>query len=278
MSIFHAIVLGITQGLSEFLPISSSGHLILVPWLFRWEEFTGDADFNKTFDVALHIGTFIGALTYFRADIAKYARAAWTSLRSRSVETTDQRVGWLLLASAIPAAIIGATLEDPIQEHTGRPWLIGLMLIVFGVVLLAADRLLGKRDADEFQLRDALFMGMAQAVALQPGVSRSGATISMGRRMGFSREAAARLSFLMAMPITGGAGLYKGFKELVLGDGIPAGTGAAFLWGMLAAAITGWVAVYLVLRIVRTKSFLPFVLYRVAAGAAVIVIAATSWR
>jgi undecaprenyl-diphosphatase len=194
------------------------------------------------------------------------------------VETTDQRVGWLLLVSAIPAAIIGATLEDPIQERTGRPWLIGLMLIVFGLVLLAADRLLGRRDADELQLRAALFMGMAQAVALQPGVSRSGATISMSRWLGFNRESAARLSFLMAMPITGGAGLYKGFKELVVGEGIPAGTGPEFFWGMVAAAVTGWIAVYLVLRIVRTKSFLPFVIYRVAAGAAVIVIAATSWR
>jgi undecaprenyl-diphosphatase len=278
MPIFHAIILGLTQGLSEFLPISSSGHLILVPWLFRWTELTSNPDLNKTFDVALHIGTFVGALAYFRADIARYIAAAWRSLRRRSIDSVDERIAWLLLVSAVPAAIIGAALEDPIQDHTGQPWLIGLMLVVFGLVLLAADRLPGRRRTEGFRLQDALLMGAAQAAALQPGVSRSGATMSMGRRIGFDRESAARLSFLMALPITGGAGLYKAFDVFVKGDGIPAGTGGAFVWGMVTAAVTGWAAVYLLLRLVRTHSFLPFVVYRVVVGVAVIAIAATSWR
>src|SRR5918993_1204132 len=149
--VLHAIVLGITQGLSEFLPISSSGHLILVPWLFGWEELTGpaNADLNKTFDVALHVGTIAATLVYFRKDLGRLAKAGLESIKERSVTTTDQRLAWLLLLSAIPGAIVGAGLEGVINEHLGQIWLIAVMLIVFGLVLLLADRLpsnLGEGD------------------------------------------------------------------------------------------------------------------------------------
>ena len=277
MPILHAIVLGIVQGLSEFLPISSSGHLILVPELFDWTELTRSPDLNKTFDVALHVGTFVGAAWYFRHDLARYIAAAWRSLRNRAIRSVDERMAWLLLVSAIPGAIVGATLEGVIEDHLGQPVLIGVMLIVFGVVLWLADRLPQRRHQDDFHLRDALLMGTAQAVALQPGVSRSGITISMGRWLAFDREAAARLSFLMSLPIIAGAGLFEG-AEVAADGGIPDNYVAPFLWGMVAAAITSFLVIGWLLRFLQTRSFTPFVIYRLVVGTAVIVIFATGLR
>lgn len=257
MPILHALVLGITQGLSEFLPISSSGHLVLVPWLFGWEELTRHPELNRTFDVALHMGTFVGAAAYFGGDMWRLA-------------TRNRRLGLLLLLSTVPAGLAGVLLDSFVEEQLQAVWLIGVMLVVFGVVLQRADRLPGTRAEGEFGVREAVLMGGAQALALQPGVSRSGATISMGRWLGFGRDAAARLSFLMSLPIIGGAGVYKGMDVFVLGDGIPAGFGAAFAWGTLAAAVTGFAAVWALLRLVRTRSFTPFVVYRIALGLAVL--------
>lgn len=272
MPILHAIVLGITQGLSEFLPISSSGHLRLVPWLFGWDEFAGQPpSFEKTFDVALHIGTLLGAIAYFRADLVRLARAGFTQPRSE-----DGRIAWLLVVSALPAAITGGLLADTIEEKTGQIWLIALMLIVFGLVLLAADRLTGTRTLADFRLRDALLMGAGQAVALQPGVSRSGVTITAGRWIGFDRDSTARIAFLMSLPITAGAIAFKGVD--VARDGIPDGFAGAFGWGIAASAITGYAAVWGTLRLIRTHSFSPFVLYRVVVGVAVLVLLATSFR
>lgn len=277
MPILHAIVLGIVQGLTEFLPVSSSGHLILVPWLFNWTELTRNPDLNRTFDVALHIGTFVGAVAYFRTDIARFASAAWRSLKRRSVTEPDERLAWLLLLSSVPAGLVGLVLDSTVNEHLGAEWLIGVMLVVFGLVLYWADHLPGDRGEDDFGVRQALFMGAAQALALQPGVSRSGATISMARKLGFTRDAAARLSFLMSLPIIGGVAVYKSL-EVLTGDGIPAGFAPAFAWGMIASGVTGFVAVWAILRLVRTRSFSPFVIYRVAVGLAVVGIAASSFR
>ena len=276
--VLHAIVLGITQGLSEYLPISSSGHLILVPWLFGWEELTGpaNADLNKTFDVALHVGTILASLVYFRKDLARLAGAGLTSIRNRAVRTADERMAWMLMLSAIPGAIIGAALEGVINQHLGEIWLIAVMLIVFGLVLAVADRLPSNLAEGDYGPRQALIMGLAQAGALSPGVSRSGITMTAGRFLGFDRNAAARLSFLMSMPITGGAALYKGVDLAV--NGLPPGTAAAFFWGIVASAITGLAAVWLVLRVVRTRSFLPFVVYRVVAGLAVLALLASPLR
>jgi len=277
--VLHAIVLGVTQGLSEFLPISSSGHLILVPWLFDWKEFTGpeNADLNRTFDVALHIGTFVGAAAYFRSDLRRLGGAALGSLRRRSVRTPDERMAWLLLVSSIPGAVIGALLEATIGDALTQIWLIAVLLIVFGLVLLAADRAGGDRAENEFRLRDALVMGLAQSVALSPGVSRSGITITAGRWLGFDRDATARLSFLMSLPIIGGAALYQGIEVLAEG-GLPPGTAPAFAWGIVASGITGAAAVWGVLRLIRTRSFTPFVVYRVVAGASVLGLLASKFR
>jgi len=276
VSVLHAIILGIVQGLSEFLPISSSGHLILVPELFGWNELTSNPSLNKTFDVALHMGTLIAAVWYFRNDVWRYLLAALQTVKQRAVRTTDERIAWLLLLSAVPGAIVGALFGSTIEETLGDPILVGAMLIAFGFVLLFVDRLGGARPSDDFRRRDALLMGIAQAVALQPGVSRSGVTMTMGRWLRFDRAAAARISFLMAIPITAGAGVYKGLE--VARDGIPSGFVAPFIWGMIAAAISGFLAIAWLLRYLQTNSFMPFVIYRFVVGGAVILIFATGLR
>jgi undecaprenyl-diphosphatase len=275
--VVHAIVLGVVQGLTEFFPVSSSGHLILGPWLLGWDGLRTDTDLNKTFDVALHLGTFVGAAGYFAPDLARLAKAGIASIRRRQVKTTDERMAWLLLVSSLPGALVGASLENVIEDHLGEEWLIAVVLIVFGLILAAADRLPGKRTADEFGLRDAATMGVLQAMALSPGVSRSGVTITGARWLGFQRDAAARLSFLMSLPIIGGAALYKGVKVIAEG-GLPAGTESAFLAGMITSAVTGGLAVWGTLRYVRNHSFAPFVVYRVLVGAAVLALIATGVR
>ena len=267
MPILHAIALGITQGLSEFLPISSSGHLVLVPWLFGWDDFAADPGLKKAFDVALHLGTLVGAVAYFRADVARYVRALTPAGRG----TNDRRLAWLLVASAVPAAITGAVLADPIERNTGFIWLVATMLIVFGLVLGWADHRPGTRSVDEVTLRDALLMGAGQAVALQPGVSRSGVTMTAGRLAGLGRVGAARFAFLMSLPITAGALVFKAVD--VAGDGgIPHGFAAPFAWGIVASGVTGWFAVWGTLRLVKTRSFAPFVAYRVVVGVGVLVL------
>ncbi len=277
MPILHAIVLGLVQGLSEFLPVSSSGHLVLVPWLLGWTELSANPDLNRTFDVALHLGTFVGALAYFRHDIALYAGAGLRSLRKRAVRSRDERVAWLLVISTLPAVVVGALLESLVEDQLSSKWMIGVMLVVFAVVLGWADGLPGRYGEERFGLRAALIMGGAQAAALQPGVSRSGATISAARWLGFTREAAARLSFLMSLPVIGGAGLYQAAEVLAEG-GLPPGLAPAFAWGMAASAVSGFFAVWALLHLVKTRSFRPFVVYRLVVGTAVVAIAASPWR
>ena len=227
MPILHAIVLGITQGLSEFLPISSSGHLIVVPWLFGWDDFAGDASLEKTFDVALHLGTLVGATAYFRADIVRYLRAAFTPA---GAGPTIGAWPWLLVLATVPAAVTGALFADAIEEHTGSIPLIATMLIVFGVLLWWADRRPGTRPLEEVQLRDALLMGGGQALALQPGVSRSGVSMTFGRMAGLGRDGAARFAFLMSLPITAGALVFKAV-DVASEGGIPDGFVAPFALG-----------------------------------------------
>jgi len=280
LPILHAVILGLTQGLSEFLPISSSGHLLLVPWLFGWHDFTGSGgkELEKAFDVALHVGTILALLAYFSHDLVPLGRAGLRSVRRRAVETVDERRFWLLLLSAVPGAVTGALLDDAITENLGAKWLIGLMLVVFGIVLLVADRRPTERPEAKFGTRDALLMGLAQAVALQPGVSRSGVTMSMARWLHFDRDATARLSFLMSVPITGGAAVYKLGKLFVLGDGIPSGLTGAFIVGVAVSAVSGFLAVAFLIKLLRTRSFVPFVAYRVVVGLGVVALAASGLR
>jgi undecaprenyl-diphosphatase len=275
--VLHAIVLGIVQGLSEFLPISSSGHLVLVPELLDWNELANRPQLNKTFDVALHAGTLMAALWYFRRDLGRYIVAGVRSIRARQIRTTDERVAWLLALSAVPGAIVGAALSSTIDKELGDPILIGVMLIVFAGVLWWADRQKGGRASNEFGTRDAIIMGIAQAVALQPGVSRAGVTMSAGRWLHFDRGAAARLSFLMSIPIIAGAALYKGI-ETATGNGIPSDFVEPMIWGTVASAVAGFVAIAGLLRLLSHRSFVPFIAYRVLVGIGVIIVFATGVR
>lgn len=277
MSVLQAIVLGIVQGLSEFLPISSSGHLILVPWLFHWTFLLDHPALNKTFDVALHVGTFVGAAVYFRRDIARYLGAWGRSLRRRRVATVDERLAWLLIVASIPGALAGAFGETVVERDLGQPWLIALMLALFGVALVVVDhRSQQRRDIEDLRIADAIILGVAQAVALSPGVSRAGVTITAARGRSLSRDAAVRFSFLMSLPIIGGAGLYKGLK--LAKNGLPPGAAAPFLWGMAASAVTGFAAVFLILRFIRRHAFDAFVVYRVLAALAVAGIILSGFR
>ena len=278
MSTLHAVILGIVQGLTEFLPISSSGHLILVPELFGWTELTDNDSLEKAFDVALHVGTLAASLWYFRRDVWHYVRAALISIRTRAVDTVDARLAWLLLLSAIPGAIVGAALSGFINDELGDPVLIGVNLILFALLLGWADRATGTRGADDFRRRDAAIMGIAQALALSPGVSRSGVTITAGRWLQFDREGATRLAFLMSIPITAGAAVYETYDVFIKGSGLPPNSASAFVWGMVASAVSGFLAIAFLLRYVRTHSFRPFVIYRLVVGTAAIIIFATGIR
>lgn len=275
MTVLQAIVLGITQGATEFAPISSSGHLILVPWLFNWS-IVNDVALNKTFDVALHVGTLVGAVAYFRRDIWRYLVAWVASIRHREIRTQDQRLAWALVLGTIPGAAAGALFEGPIQDHLGAPWLIAVMLAIFGVVLWWVDaRSSQDRGMDSIGVRSGFGLGVAQAVALQPGVSRSGITMTAARWIGLDRESAARFSFLLAIPIIAGAGLYKGLDLVQTGF---QGYASEFVWGFVSSAVSGFVVIWALLGYLRRHSFKVFMYYRLAAAALVIVLIATGAR
>ncbi|MET0459661.1 MAG: undecaprenyl-diphosphate phosphatase [Ilumatobacteraceae bacterium] len=276
MPILHAIVLGIVQGLSEFLPISSSGHLLLTPWLFDWNDFDTPS-IEKAFDVALHIGTLVAAMIYFRHDLVTYVREGLkVVVRRHEPVSTEGRVGWLLLLSTVPAALVGALFESEIDDKLGTPGIIAVSLILGGLLLGWADRAAGRRPIEGYRTADALFVGAAQALALNPGTSRSGITITAGRFRGFDRDAAARISFLMMIPVTLGAIVFK--VGGLAADGIPDGLLVPMLVGVVTSGLTGWLAIAGTLRLVRTHSFMPFVIYRVVVGTAVLIILATGWR
>lgn len=274
--ILHAVVLGLVQGLSEFLPISSSGHLLLLPWLFGWADF-GDRSAEKSFDVALHLGTLVALVGYFRVDIIRYGRAGRSAVASRGRRGgPDGRIAVLLVASALPAAGVGAVFESSIDEQLGRPWIIAVSLIVFGVVLLLADRARQARRLDRFGSKDALWVGAAQVLALNPGTSRSGITLSAARWRCFDRDAAARMSFLMSVPVVAGAAAYKLVR--LVSRGVPNGLVVPMIVGVVVSGVSGWVAIAWLLRLVRTRSFAPFVLYRCAVGVIVLGVIAAGWR
>ena len=276
MPILHAIVLGLVQGLSEFLPISSSGHLLLVPWLFGWDDFD-DESVKKTFDVALHLGTFVAVLGYFRHEVLTYIREGTKLVFSRQKPTTvEGRLAWFFVLATIPAAAIGALFEDVIDEALGTPLIIAISLIVFGVLLGWADRIPGKRELEEFEAPDALKVGLAQALALNPGTSRSGITITAARYIGFNRDSAARISFVMSLPVIAGAVLVKTYG--VVTDGIPSDLYVPMAVGIVTSGLSGLLAVWGTLRLIRTRSFMPFVVYRIALGVFVLVLIATGVR
>jgi undecaprenyl-diphosphatase len=269
VSITQAIVLGLVQGGTEFAPVSSSGHLILVPWIFGWM-LIGDADVRKSFDVALHMGTLLGALIYFRDDVARYAGAWFRSIGARRLSSPEERIAWALVLGTIPGAIAGALFENVIQEQLGAPWLIAAMLVAFGVVLVLVDRRArSDRAFDSIGPKDGLLLGTAQALALQPGVSRSGVTITAARAMGLDRESAARFSFLLSLPIIAGAGAYKAADLARTGL---QGHAGEFVAGVVASAISGFVVIWGLLKYLKRHDFTIFLWYRVALAALVVIL------
>ncbi|MGH2679548.1 MAG: undecaprenyl-diphosphatase UppP [Actinomycetota bacterium] len=269
MSILQAIVLGLVQGATEFAPVSSSGHLILVPWIFGWM-LIGDADVRKSFDVALHMGTLLGALVYFRQDVVRYAAAWFRSIGARRIATSDERIAWALVVGTIPGAIVGAVFENVIQEELGAPWLIAVMLVAFGLLLVVVDRR-ARSDLgfDSIGPREGLLLGTAQALALQPGVSRSGVTITAARAMGLDRESAARFSFLLSLPIIAGAGAYKAVDLARTGL---QGHAAEFIAGVVASSISGFLVIWGLLRYLKRHDFSVFLWYRVALAVVVVIL------
>jgi undecaprenyl-diphosphatase len=273
--ILHALILGIVQGLTEFLPISSSGHLELVPWLFGWNDLA-DESVAKAFDTSLHLGTLIAVVLYMRAELKRYIVGGLSALRGPRHASTTGKAAWLFVASAIPAGVVGLVAQDWITDALGGAGSIAVSLIVFGGVLGWADRRTGERTVEEYRLRDAVLTGCAQVLALNPGTSRSGITISMARVIGFSRDASARISFLMSIPVIAAAVVLQ--LGSLLSDGLPDGLGAALVVGVVASGVSGWFAMWSMIRILRTRRFTGFVVYRVAVGVGVLILLSTSFR
>jgi undecaprenyl-diphosphatase len=276
MSELEALLLGIVQGLTEFLPISSSGHLILVPWLQDYTFLENHEAFNKTCDVALHAGTLIAAISYFRHEVATFTAAFFRSLRRRAIETADERIAWAIAIGTVPAVLAGGIGASFIEDHLGEPWMIGIQLIVFGALLGWADRLPQAREFEDVGIRDGWWIGLAQVLALAPGTSRSGITITAARYLGFDRDTAARVSFLLLIPAVAGATVYSAYKAIQ--DGLPDDVAGPIIVGTIASAISGYVAIAWLLRLVRTHSYRPFVLYRYFAGAFVLLLIVTGIR
>jgi undecaprenyl-diphosphatase len=274
---WQAFVLGIVQGLTELLPISSSGHLILVPWLADWDYLERHDEFNQTFDVALHLGTLIAVVAYFRNRIAELFRAFLTAARRSRVVTPAERAPFFVAIATVPAAVVGALGEELIADHLGEPWQIAILLAVFAVVLWIADRRPASRELDELGPRAAIAVGLAQSLSLMPGVSRSGITISAARFLGLERDEAATLSFLLLVPITFGAVVWKGLNDVVLGD-LPPGSTGPFLVGTLAAAGSGLIAIWGLLSYVRRHDYTIFVVYRLIVAFLVALLIASGFR
>jgi len=277
LSDWQAFVLGVTQGLTELLPISSSGHLILVPWIADWHYLEAHPDFNKTFDVALHLGTLVAVVAYFWADVKLYVGAWFRSVSHRSIRTTDERIDWWIFAATVPAAIAGALGESTIENHLGQPWQIAIFMSVFAVLLYIADRSLQERKIENLGFWPAFWIGTSQILALMPGVSRSGITITTGRFLRLERDAAARFAFLLLIPIVFGAVVYKGLKDVVLNP-LPAGSIGPFVVGTMAATAVGLIAIDLLLGYLRRHDYTVFVIYRLVLAALIVIVIASGWR
>jgi len=264
----QAIVLGTIQGLTEFLPISSSAHLRIYPEIFGW------GDPGAAFTAVIQIGTELAVLLYFRHDIWRIASMWLKSLVKPEYRGhLDARMGWFIIIGSLPIVVLGILLKDIIESDFRSLWIIGTTLIVLGIVLGLADRFgRNEKPLKELSFRDAILMGLAQAMALVPGVSRSGATLSMGRILGYEREAATRYAFLLAIPAVVGAGLFQ-LREIPGSDN-PYGWGPTIV-ATIVSFIVGYAAIAWLLRYVSTHSYTPFVIYRVALGTATLLLVAT---
>lgn len=262
MTPLQAIALGVIQGLSEFLPISSSAHLTLIPWLLGWE------DPGLAFDVALHFGTLLAVVWYFRMEWLALIRAAWGIITTGRIETPEKRRVIYLIIATIPGAVGGLLLQSKAESAFRSPQLIAIALIVLGVVLWLTDKLVDQRRVlGEMRWVDSLLIGLSQVIALIPGVSRSGSTITTARGLRFERESAAEFSFLMSMPIIAAAVVLEGPKALHQG-----GLTNELMSGVVASAISGWLAISILMRYVSRHSYGIFAWYRILLGLGVLVV------
>jgi len=268
MEIFEAIFLGIIQGLTEFLPVSSSAHLLLTRWLLKWPEPT-----DIVFDIALHLGTLVSVIWYFRGKLYIIARAFVQSIIDRSLkEDPYRKLSWLFILSTIPAALIGIFFEDLVINYLRSPLISASMLILVGFLLFIVEtRKVGQRKKEDCTVFDALFIGVAQAIALIPGVSRSGITITAGLFRGLSRDEATEFSFIMAIPIIGGGGLIH-LVSLISDQSLLSTNSLFLLAGFLSAIISGYFAIKYLLAYLQKGTFYPFVYYRCALGLIIILI------
>jgi undecaprenyl-diphosphatase len=260
MSFFHAVVLGAVQGLTEFLPVSSSGHLILLPQIFGW------TDQGLAFDVIVHLGTLLAVVVFFREKIWEICRGFVTGQSDTFEE--PRNLGWLLLLATIPAGAIGFLYKDIIESVLRTPLVVGVSFIVWGVVLGVADRFNAKKTdqktLSETTWKDALLVGLAQAIALIPGTSRSGITMTAGLFVSLSKTAAAELSFLMSIPIIGSAGILK-LYELIQTQTVSSEL-SFLVVGFIFAAISAFLAIWGLMRVIKKWNYLPFVGYRIIVG------------
>ena len=266
----QALIMGIVQGLTEFLPVSSSGHLIVVPFLFGW---TDPFITSTAFSVMLHVGTLLALLIYFRAEWFRLVPAGLATIRDRSFGSDpDRRLAWLLIAATIPAALAGFLLNDFFESTVREPGLVAVMLVAGAVILWLADRWGGlSKGVGDVTFPLAFGIGVAQALALVPGISRSGISISAGRFAGLGREAAARFSFLMATPIIAGAAIFEA-RKLATGEAGVAVEPGPLVVGMVAAFAAGVLAIRFMLGYLQTHSLTIFVVYRLLVAAVVIVV------
>jgi undecaprenyl-diphosphatase len=283
VNILQAIVLGIVQGLTEFIPISSSAHLVIIPWLFNWND---PALESLTFDVALHIGTLVALLIYFWKDWVRLVKAGVASIVERKIgDDQDRKLAWYLVIGTIPGGVIGLLFEHKIEElfhpsdgpivPASMIWMAGIIALLGGLLFLAERLARHVRRMEGVTLRDAILIGLSQALAIFPGVSRSGSTITAGLAVGLERETAARFSFLLSAPIIAGAGL-KSLWDFYIGvhSGVIASTDLVlFPVGFVAAAISGYFCIKYLLRFLQNNSTNAFVYYRWALAVFVLVVA-----
>lgn len=260
MSILQAVLMGIIQGLGEFLPISSSGHLVLAPWLFEWQVP------GLTFDIALHIGTLVAVLLYFWKDWVRLIKAVFTRK-----DKEYRKIFWYLVLASLPAAVIGYLFGDIIEQTVRSPLIVAMMMIIFGIILYFSDKTTQVRKLEHMTIREALLIGLAQAVAFIPGVSRSGITMTVARMFSYTREEAARFSFLLSTPAIFGAGLFS-LSDLSLAE-----INTPFIIGVLTSCIVGLLSISFLLKFLKKFSFKVFVGYRIVLGLVIILIVCSQY-
>ncbi len=255
MEIIQGIILGIVQGITEFLPVSSSGHLIFIPKLFDW------VDQGLLFDVVVHMGTLVAVIWYFRTLLMQYVTAV---LKPKKETAAEQKMAWIIFLSIIPAGVAGLLFGDAIEANLRNPAIVAYSLIFWGILLALADRVQARRSDSPITVKKGIWISFAQALALIPGTSRSGITMTAGMFAGVSRKKAAEFSFLMSIPVIAAAGGMKILK--VLTSDVPIQHETMLIAGAIAAALSGYAAIRFLMSLVEKHSFMPFAVYRVIIG------------